>query len=147
MKSIVSFFAVLYISLFSYSEVMWVGDPNFEARGCSGFGAAKLEEINFFPKCNMTNYCQGKVSCYFIHKDKLRNVSDWRTIMSKYPPGIDTWIKADSGVLCSAAVNDKCDTVNIDNCANMPGSAMNCTMKTIVSPSLQVIPKEEGNVK
>tara|TARA_B110001454_G_scaffold28073_1_gene27436 strand:+ start:29086 stop:29529 length:444 start_codon:yes stop_codon:yes gene_type:complete len=147
MKSIVILLGAVFISLFSYSEVMWVGDPNFEARGCSAFGDAPLEEINFFPKCKMTNYCVGKVSCYFIHKDRLRNVSDWRTIIDKYPAGIDTWIKGDSGVLCSAAFNGKCDIVNIDTCANMSGSAMNCTMKTVVSPSIQLIPKEEGNVK
>lgn len=77
---------------------MWVGDPNFEARGCTVFAGVQLEAMPL-PACSSNLFCTGKVSCYFIHRDKLRNISDWASITIKYSPGIDTWIRGETGVL------------------------------------------------
>lgn len=146
MKLIFFLMGTLLWGNLSYTEVMWVGDPNFEARGCSLFGGIKLEPKSF-AVCNSGVFCMGKVSCYFIHKDKLRNAFDWRSIIKQYNYGIDTWVLGESGVLCAASEDGSCDRININNCANLPSSQMGCSLKKVISPSIQVIPREEGDVK
>jgi hypothetical protein len=139
-----SIFLIL-IGHFTFAEIGWVGDPNFEARGCKMMPGEKLT-LAQFPICQNKVLCSGKMNCYFIHKDKLSTNLNWIQLTNSLQPGIDTWILADAPALCLPK-NGSCDNMNFTDCANMRPEKIGCSFTDIASPSFQAIPKKQENVK